>query len=154
MSASAALLVATMPRPLGGRRRALAEVVDQCREADLGVAAQQRRLIQHHERVHAGVDLRVPLRRLRYAEQRVDLRDRCARARRSRAAPGRTRWPRSSRSAFSVSCHTRSATSASTSWRRTMPRIKASVSGAIVKPSGAKRAAKRASAQHAHRILD
>src|SRR5882724_464661 len=48
-----------------------------------------------------------------------------------------------SRNAFSVSCQTRSATRASTSCRRTMPRIRATVSGATRNPSGAKRAANR-----------
>ena len=51
---------------------------------------------------------------------------------------------RGSASARSVSFQTRSATSASASPAETMARISSRVSGATVKPSGAKRAAKRA----------
>ena len=65
-------------------------------------------------------------------------------ARRRRAAPRSTRPGCASPSARSVSTQTRSGTSAPISPDATMLRISSSVSGATVKPSGAKRAAKRA----------
>ncbi len=54
-------------------RRALAEVVHESREPHRGVRAQFFRLFDDHQRVQARVDLGVPFRRLRHAEQRVYL---------------------------------------------------------------------------------
>ena len=69
----AALLVAAMARPLFRRCRSLAQIVDQSREPHARVVAQQGGLVEHHQGVHAGIDFRVPLRRLRHTEQCVDL---------------------------------------------------------------------------------
>ena len=58
---------------VGGRRR-LAEIVHEHGETHGHAAAQLHRLAQRQQLVDAGVDLRVPLRGLRHAEQRIDLR--------------------------------------------------------------------------------
>src|ERR1017187_1677069 len=68
----AALLVSAVTRPLCARGGSLAEVMNQRRKSHACVGRQCRGLIQHHERMNAGIDLRMPLRGLRNAEQRVD----------------------------------------------------------------------------------
>ena len=64
----AAFLVSRVARPLLARRRALAEIMHQRGESNLRFRGQQSRLIEHHQRVQAGVDFRVPLLGLRHAE--------------------------------------------------------------------------------------
>src|SRR5258708_11974754 len=71
---NAAFLVPPMARPLLARRGALAEIVHQGGEPDLGLGTQACGLVEHHQDMHPRIDLRVPLHRLRYAEQRVDFR--------------------------------------------------------------------------------
>jgi len=66
-------LVAVMPRPAGRVGQGLAQIVGQCREPHGRIGRQARRLIQHHQRMQAGIDFGVVLGRLRHAEQRLDL---------------------------------------------------------------------------------
>ena len=70
----AALLMSFVAGPFLMRRRRLAEIVHQRRKAHLHIGAQVHGLVEHHQGVHARVDFRVPLFRLRHAEQRVDFR--------------------------------------------------------------------------------
>ena len=70
----AALLMTGVSRPFAGRRRSLPQIVRECGEAYCRVFAQARCLLQHHERMNAGIDLGMPLCRLWNAKQRFDLR--------------------------------------------------------------------------------
>jgi len=69
-----AFLVSSVARPLRARCRALAEIVHQRGEPNFGFGTQQSGLVEHHQGMQSGIDLRVPPRGLRHAEQRVDLR--------------------------------------------------------------------------------
>ena len=149
----ARFLVADVPRPLASAACALAEIVHQRREAD----ARLRRSAgpRPAARVPCAARCRSPGATFRAAARRTAHRapGRCARARRRRAAPEATQRAQASPSARSVSCQTRSGTSASISPAATIARMSASVSGAIVKPSGSKRASEARDAQDPHRVL-
>ena len=60
--------MAAMARPAGRIGQRLAQIMGQGREAHRRIGREPGRLIQHHQAVDAGIDLRVMQRRLRYAE--------------------------------------------------------------------------------------
>ena len=62
-----------MTRQDVGRRRRLAEVVRQRGKADRQWKALTRGLVDHHQGMDAGIDLRMVVGPLRHAEQRIDL---------------------------------------------------------------------------------
>jgi len=68
-------LVADVTRPLLAGRESLANVVHQRREAHGRVPGHLRGQLEYLHRVQTGVDLRMPLLRLRYAVECGDLRE-------------------------------------------------------------------------------
>jgi len=54
--------------------RGLAEIMYQRRKPDIDIVAELCCLLKHHQRMQTAIDLGMPLRRLRHAEQCVDLR--------------------------------------------------------------------------------
>jgi hypothetical protein len=73
-----AFLVPGMGGPVTFGCRALAEVVHQRGETHCEISGQLFGLLEHHHDVQAGIDLGVPLLRLRHTEQDIDLREKHA----------------------------------------------------------------------------
>ncbi|CRI63107.1 hypothetical protein THIOKS11160003 [Thiocapsa sp. KS1] len=69
----AAFLVPPMARQDLGRRGAFAQVVTECGKPHAQIRGQPRGHVDHQHDMNAGVDLRMPLRRLGYAPEAIDL---------------------------------------------------------------------------------